>query len=310
MVGKADLTDIQTNPAARIRLSQRDLGLLFYIGVPTAFGLSLGWQGAGVMAGTFSKPVSLVYWLGAANLVWISLELGTRFVSLIAPKGKTPLLILLVGGALVQPLFGRPLLSFWQSLFIGFLPADAVQPALHYIFTSLGEYGRIVMANTFIFGVWVAFNFLFDRFLGYPRFRKTTGYAPREKHDSSDTPASTDPTPEVPLAPSGLILRLPQELGQNVIALSAEDHYVRVHTPKGNDLVLYRFKDAVREMPEEKGLQVHRSHWISQSAISRFEEAGRGYQVVLNDSIMIPVSQRYIEVLKARGFSPDRKQHS
>lgn len=299
------MTDVQIATPGRMRLSQRDLNLLFFIGVPTVFGLSLGWQGAGMMAGSFSKPVSLVYWLGAANLVWLTLEFGTRVVALIAPKGKIPLAIILIGGTLLQPVFGRPLLSFWQSLFVGFLPADATAPLLVYIFTSFGEYGRVLMSNTFIFGVWLAFNFLFDRFLGLRRFRDVTGYV-----RSSSEQVPQDAGQDVPLAPSGLILRLPQELGQNVIALSAEDHYVRVYTPKGNDLVLYRFSDAVREMPDERGLQVHRSHWVSVSAISRFEEVNRGFQVVLKDSTELPVSQRYIEVLKARGFAPERKSAS
>lgn len=285
-----------------MRLSQRDLGLLFYLGVPTIFGLSLGWQGAGVMAGEFSKPVSIVYWLGAANVVWLTLELGTRFAAWIAPKKKTPLVILLIGGCLLQPLLGRPFLSFWQSLFVGFMPPGASPPLLAYLFTSVGEYGRVLMSNTFIFGVWLAFNFLFDRFLGLQRFREVTGYVRRAPEQNVEGKVQ-----DVPLAPSGLVLRLPQELGQNIIALSAEDHYVRVHTPKGNNLVLYRFSDAVREMPEERGLQVHRSHWVSLSAISRFEEANRGFQVILNDNLTIPVSQRYIEVLKGRGFTPQRK---
>lgn len=294
------MTNAQTVTSARTRLSQRDLSLLFYIGVPTVFGLSLGWQGSGMMAASFSKPVSIVYWLGASGLVWLTFEMGTRLAALVAPKGRTPLLILLLVSGLIQPILGRPCLSFWQSLFVGFLPPEAELPELPYLFSSLGEYGRVLLMNTFIIGVWVAFNFLFDRFFGLRRFRAATGYVRLEKEP--------DVVQEIPLAPSGLVLRLPQELGQNIIALSAEDHYVRVHTSKGNDLVLYRFSDAVREMPDERGLQVHRSHWVSLSAISKFEDAGRGYQVVLNDTVEIPVSQRYIEVLKARGIAPERKQ--
>lgn len=301
----AKLMASQASPAARTRLSQRDLRLLFYIGIPTVFGLSLGWQGAGVMAGTFSKPVSIVYWLGAANVVWLTLEIGTRFAAWVAPKGKTPLLIILIGGCLLQPLLGRPFLSLWQSLFVGFLPPGVTPPILAILYTSAAEYGRVLMSNTFIFGVWLAFNFLFDRFLGLHRFRNITGYVPAAKDPDAEDPAKT-----VPLAPSGLILRLPQELGQDVIAISAEDHYVRVHTPKGNDLVLYRFSDAVHEMPTNRGLQVHRSHWVSLSDISSFEEVGRGYQVVLNEAVKIPVSQRYIEVLKARGVPLTRKHET
>lgn len=275
------------------------MALLFYIGVPTAFGLSLGWQGAGIMAGHFSKPVSLLYWLGASHAVWITLELATRLAAQFAPKGKTPLIAIVIAGFMLQPLLGRPTLSLWQLLFIDLLPPGAERPTIAYFFASFSDYGRILVANTFIGGVWIAFNFLFDRVLGVPRFRAATGF----KVNMMDAEGASQ---QEQIADTGLLLRLPQELGKTVIALSAEDHYVRVYTPEGDDLVLYRFSDAVREMPESMGMQVHRSHWVNLSAISSFEESGRGASLTLNETITIPVSQRYIEVLKTRGFVPDR----
>ena len=283
-------------------MSRRDMALIFYIGVPTAFGLSLGWQGGGMMAVHFSKPVALLYWVVAANLVWITLEIGTRLAAMAAPKGKTPLLVIVLLGFALQPFFGRPLLSLWQLLFVDLLPPDAARPDIVFVFSSFSEYGRIILANAFICAVWVVFNFLFDRVLGVPRFRSATGY----KVNLLDIDGASSSDDDSQMADSGLLLRLPTELGKTVIALSAEDHYVRVHTPDGDDLVLYRFSDAVREMPESYGLQVHRSHWVNLSAVSSFEESGRGLMLTLNETIKIPVSQRYIEVLKARGFVPDR----
>lgn len=283
-------------------MSRRDMALIFYVGVPTVFGLSLGWQGAGMMASHFSKPVSLLYWVGAANLVWITLELGSRAAAAVVPKGKTPLVAILLIGLIAQPLFGRPMLSFWQFLYVDLLPAEAIRPNLAYVFTSFGDYGRILIANTFIGIVWITFNILFDRILGVPRFRTATGY----KVNLLDTDEGAQSDGSAQFSNTGLLLRLPTELGKTIIALSAEDHYVRAHTPEGNDLILYRFSDAVREMPDNIGLQVHRSHWINLSAISSFEESGRGSTLTLNETIKIPVSQRYIEVLKARGIVPER----
>lgn len=251
-----------------------------------------------MMAGNFSKPVSLLYWIGAANIVWISLEVCARAAAWPLPKGKTPLFVILLLSGLLQPIVGRPLLSLWQTLFLGFLPAGAEQPVLAYVFTSVSDYARIIMANTFIIGVWVAFNFLFDRLLRFPRFRAQTGYSP----DSSEGREISDRLST--LVPSGFLLRLPQALGKDVIALSAEDHYVRVYTKLGNDLVLYRFSDAIREMPDDMGMQVHRSHWVSLNAISKFEEEGRGHKLTVGENVQIPVSQRYIEVLKGRGITP------
>ncbi len=156
------------------------------------------------------------------------------------------------------------------------------------------------MSNSVIIIVWITFNLLFDRILGYPRFRKATGFNPNTNvwRDTTERLAN--------LVPSGLLLRLPSSLGQDVIALSAEDHYVRVYTKLGNDLILYRFSDAVREMPKELGMQVHRSHWVNLGAVTKFEESGRTHTLTVGESVTIPVSQRYIEVIKGRGITPTR----
>ena len=58
-------------------------------------------------------------------------------------------------------------------------------------------------------------------------------------------PAAWEPA-DGPARPR-LLARLPSRLGGEVIALQAEDHYVRVHTALGSDLLLMRFADAVAE---------------------------------------------------------------
>ncbi|MGH6783457.1 MAG: hypothetical protein ACREBP_02415, partial [Sphingomicrobium sp.] len=45
--------------------------------------------------------------------------------------------------------------------------------------------------------------------------------------------------------PRTLLLRLPKRLGEEIVALEAEDHYLRVHTALGSDLVLMRLSDAI-----------------------------------------------------------------
>jgi len=93
-----------------------------------------------------------------------------------------------------------------------------------------------------------------------------------------------------------------QKIGIDIIALSAEDHYVRVYTPVGSDLILYRFSDAMAEMPDGVGLQVHRSHWVRKSAITAFKKKGNGHYLVLGVDTEIAVSKRFVELLKAHGI--------
>ena len=74
-------------------------------------------------------------------------------------------------------------------------------------------------------------------------------------------------TPEHPQSPRFLD-RLPPKLrGGELYAVSAEDHYLRLHTSKGSDLILMRLSDAVSELEGLEGAQTHRSWWVARSAV-------------------------------------------
>ena len=52
-----------------------------------------------------------------------------------------------------------------------------------------------------------------------------------------------------------------------ILALSMEDHYVRVFTDAGESLILLRLSDAMTEVQDVPGLQIHRSHWVATRAV-------------------------------------------
>lgn len=67
-------------------------------------------------------------------------------------------------------------------------------------------------------------------------------------------------------ASSELRTKLPRGLrAEPILALTSEDHYLRVHTPKGEALIHMTLAEAVSELPH--GFQVHRSHWVATTAI-------------------------------------------
>jgi DNA-binding LytR/AlgR family response regulator len=69
--------------------------------------------------------------------------------------------------------------------------------------------------------------------------------------------------------PPKFLERLPLKLrGAEVWAVEAEDHYLRLHTSKGQDLILMRLADAVAELEGIEGAQVHRSWWVARDAIT------------------------------------------
>jgi hypothetical protein len=74
-------------------------------------------------------------------------------------------------------------------------------------------------------------------------------------------------TPAQPVeASSDLRAKLPRSLrAEPILALTSEDHYLRVHTPKGEALIHMTLADATALLPH--GFQVHRSHWVANTAI-------------------------------------------
>lgn len=91
-----------------------------------------------------------------------------------------------------------------------------------------------------------------------------------------------------------------------LIALKAEEHYVRIWTSAGRELVRYRFRDAVAELAPAAGGRVHRSWWISWAHVAGVRPRGRSLVVLLDNGLQVPVSLAHkAEVtarLKSRGL--------
>lgn len=87
--------------------------------------------------------------------------------------------------------------------------------------------------------------------------------------------------------------RIPRSLGNRLLALGMEDHYLRIYTDLGSDLVLCRFADALRELNTFDGLQVHRSWYVARSAIAEVQRDGRSMLVRLVNGLEVPVSRAY-----------------
>ncbi|WP_309088513.1 LytTR family DNA-binding domain-containing protein [Phenylobacterium sp.] len=104
-------------------------------------------------------------------------------------------------------------------------------------------------------------------------------------------------------APPKFLERLPLKLrGAEVWAVEAEDHYLRLHTSKGQDLILMRLADAVAELEGIEGLQVHRSWWVARDAIVDARRGDGRATLTLKDGVQVPVSRTYAGELRARGW--------
>jgi DNA-binding LytR/AlgR family response regulator len=84
--------------------------------------------------------------------------------------------------------------------------------------------------------------------------------------------------------------------------VEAEDHYLRLHTSRGQDLILMRLADAVAELEGIEGMQVHRSWWIARAAIADAKRGDGRAVLTLKDRSEVPVSRTYAGKLRDKGW--------
>jgi DNA-binding LytR/AlgR family response regulator len=86
-------------------------------------------------------------------------------------------------------------------------------------------------------------------------------------------------------------------------AVTSEDHYLRLHMDGGEKpLLLYRFGDALADLDGLDGLQVHRGAWVAARAVTAAEREGRRWWLRLPDGTRLPVSDRHLPAVRARGW--------
>ena len=87
-----------------------------------------------------------------------------------------------------------------------------------------------------------------------------------------------------------------------LLAVEAEDHYLRVHTDAGSELITARFGDALEELAGWPGFRTHRSWWVAACAIDGVRWGrGRG-ELRLSSGLVVPVSRSQAQALKSAGW--------
>jgi hypothetical protein len=213
-----------------------------------------------------------------------------------------------------SPLAGR--LLYWLSVSLigglgGILAAELVDRGGWFDDRPVLQGGVIVVALTIplTLVIWAVSGVFFQRgarlehlpgFLG-PVFVVTcvitalnyfTQRAPTETHAA---PAGA--------APPRFLERLPAKLrGADIHAVEAQDHYLRLHTSKGQDLILMRLSDAVAELEGLEGAQVHRSWWVARDAVAKARRGDGKATLTLAGGVQVPVSRAYARALREAGW--------
>ncbi|MEY4555702.1 MAG: hypothetical protein RL093_821 [Pseudomonadota bacterium] len=116
------------------------------------------------------------------------------------------------------------------------------------------------------------------------------------------TPVQTHAAP-AGAKPARFIDRLPFKLkGAAIRAVQSEDHYLRIHTDRGSDLILMRLSDALTELEGLEGAQTHRSWWVARDAVRDVSRGDGRATLTLDGGVEAPVSRRYAKALRAAGW--------
>lgn len=282
----------------------------FYFVLPLIVGMILGGNQAG-LAGYLPWSWSVAYWIGMSFGVWLIFHATTLMTAHLLRPWTGALLLILVVGALVGSIPARAAIYWYSPFFEPYLMYGRTVRPMPPLDLSPAFIGRHLQLWSPIFVLWVAANWFADRFLGLPRYRLHSATIAGPSTVEAPTVGATT-APDTPIAaPSsfanggGVILsRLPPSLGRNVLALKAEDHYVRVFTDRGDTLILCRINDAIAELEALAidGLRVHRSWWVALKAVRRVESHGRGLLMTLSNDVQAPVSQTYKEFVRRAGL--------
>jgi hypothetical protein len=274
--------------------------LLFYLIAPATIGLYAALNNWVVLQ-LAGYDTALLFYAGHSFVPWWMSGVFTWLCfRLLRPWRPHQVVLLALGGTLsciaVLPYANWLTGYFAAGWFAG--DADGTRAAAH-ILSQVGFWSFTVRAVV----IWIIVNMIFDRVLGLPRYRYEPADAqPATVADSATpmpahTPAQPTASPMTALPVDGhapgqrLLQRLPIAVrAGEVIALKAEQHYVKVYTASRSFLTLYRFSDAVAEMDPADGSQVHRSYWVRTEAIGRIRRDGRRYELELTNGLVVPIS--------------------
>ena len=274
MTGQIDQPTIGKR-AALVRELLGDLAIM------TVIGLFLAIIGP---FGTIAQPlpVRLLSWLAFAYIGYICYRPLSPAVDWAERVLQLPRLGLWVAGVVVATL---PMTVAVQM--IGNLDAPLRWPGMDIALTSYFYVLVVGGAVTLLFNILAA-------------WRETKVQAAPAPANSAPVATKPQPQPSAPANP--LLEQLPPSLGSDIIALEMEDHYVRVHTALGSEMVLMRLRDAIAHVSGIDGRQVHRSWWVARLAIEDVRRDGRNVRLVLAGGLEAPVARAQVGELREAGW--------
>jgi hypothetical protein len=275
-------------------------GYLVASGTLLSIGLALSEPSASEGLGL---PARLAFWFSHVGSALLVFELVQIQLGRIALFERLPPLLLIVSvglvGAVLFAAFNLVLLD--RITFLAGDPMDREPLSVAGLMEELRDSGAVSVL------FWVLLNS--PRLIIIAR-QKDTGLADRPPtSDVTQVPsdAATSP-PEAGGPLLDLLSRLPPRIGTDIVAVSAELHYLRVYTRRGEALILMSFGRAVEALGIIPGQRIHRSHWVALAHVASLESDADRVICRLETGLELPVSRTHRPGLRAALSMRDEQQ--
>lgn len=267
------------------------------VGLATLFGVISFLRAQGAVS---DLPGFLMPPLVTALLIWAVMLPVTEMTNRALPYQKIPLLARLALAAAVGA-FPLALLLPLVLRGLGFDLPRMEDPVLSGMAQETAALERYAKVFALVLLLWTLTNYRWYKqreSMGEDRDAVSANPAVAPKPSLQPAPP---PLPSEP-PPAAFLERMVKPIGRDVWAVKAEQHYIRIYTAQGDELILYRFGDALRDLNEYDGLQVHRSYWVARQAVDAIRQDGAALEIRLRNGEVIPVSRSYKTALKDAGW--------
>lgn len=89
---------------------------------------------------------------------------------------------------------------------------------------------------------------------------------------------------------------------QSIKWVHAQEHYLEIGLENNVELVRGRMSDALEQLNNGDGIQLHRSWWVAAQEIDDFVKKGRDYKARLKSGALVPVARSRTDQLKKTGY--------
>lgn len=260
-------------------------GYLIAAGALLSIGLALSEPSA---SDGFGLPARLIFWLAHVFSALLLFELAQIYLGRITLFERLPplALIMVVGvmGTLLFAVFNLLVLDRVIFLAGGLMDPEPIS------FFGLVEELRDIGAKSVLF--WVLLNS--PRLIIIAQQKDTDAVDPRPTPDVDQVPPdAANRVVEAGGPLLDLLSRLPRRIGTDIIAVSADLHYLRVYTSAGEALILMSFGRAVEALGVIPGQRIHRSHWVALAHVLSLDSDGDRVFCRLKTGLELPVSRTY-----------------